>query len=31
MRKSFLHVSRDEQRRRFLERIDNPAKNWKFN
>jgi PPK2 family polyphosphate:nucleotide phosphotransferase len=29
--KFFLHVSRREQKRRFLERIDNPAKNWKFN
>jgi PPK2 family polyphosphate:nucleotide phosphotransferase len=29
--KFFLHVSREEQRRRFLERIDTPAKNWKFN
>jgi PPK2 family polyphosphate:nucleotide phosphotransferase len=28
--KIFLHLSRDEQRRRFLERIDNPEKNWKF-
>jgi PPK2 family polyphosphate:nucleotide phosphotransferase len=28
--KIFLHVSRDEQKRRFLERLDNPAKNWKF-
>jgi PPK2 family polyphosphate:nucleotide phosphotransferase len=28
--KFFLHVSRDEQRKRFLERIDDPAKNWKF-
>lgn len=28
--KFFLHVSREEQQRRFLERIDNPAKNWKF-
>ena len=28
--KFFLHVSRDEQKRRFLERIDEPAKNWKF-
>jgi PPK2 family polyphosphate:nucleotide phosphotransferase len=28
--KFFLHVSKDEQKRRFLERIDNPAKNWKF-
>jgi len=30
VRKFFLHVSREEQRRRFLERIDNPEKNWKF-
>jgi PPK2 family polyphosphate:nucleotide phosphotransferase len=30
IRKFFLHVSRDEQRRRFLERIDDPSKNWKF-
>jgi PPK2 family polyphosphate:nucleotide phosphotransferase len=30
IRKFFLHVSRDEQRRRFLERLDEPAKNWKF-
>jgi PPK2 family polyphosphate:nucleotide phosphotransferase len=28
--KFFLHVSRDEQRRRFLARIDEPEKNWKF-
>ena len=28
--KFFLHLSKDEQRRRFLQRIDNPAKNWKF-
>jgi len=28
--KFFLHVSADEQRDRFLERIDNPEKNWKF-
>lgn len=28
--KFFLHVSRQEQRRRFLERIDDPEKNWKF-
>jgi PPK2 family polyphosphate:nucleotide phosphotransferase len=28
--KIFLHVSRDEQKRRFLERLDNPAKYWKF-
>jgi len=30
VRKIFLHVSRAEQKRRFLERIDNPEKNWKF-
>jgi len=28
--KFFLHVSRKEQKRRFLERIENPEKNWKF-
>ena len=28
--KFFLHVSRAEQRRRMLERLDDPAKNWKF-
>jgi polyphosphate kinase 2 (PPK2 family) len=28
--KFFLHVSRDEQKRRFLERLDDPTKNWKF-
>jgi PPK2 family polyphosphate:nucleotide phosphotransferase len=28
--KLFLHLSRDEQRRRFLDRIDEPEKNWKF-
>jgi PPK2 family polyphosphate:nucleotide phosphotransferase len=28
--KFFLHVSKDEQRRRFLARIDDPDKNWKF-
>ncbi len=28
--KFFLHVSKDEQRRRFLERIENAQKNWKF-
>jgi hypothetical protein len=27
---SSLHLSREEQRRRFLERIDEPDKNWKF-
>ena len=30
IRKFFLHVSKKEQKRRFLERIDNPEKNWKF-
>ncbi len=28
--KFFLHLSEEEQRKRFLERIDNPDKNWKF-
>jgi PPK2 family polyphosphate:nucleotide phosphotransferase len=28
--KFFLHVSREEQRKRFLSRIDEPEKNWKF-
>ncbi len=28
--KFFLHLSKEEQRKRFLERIDTPAKNWKF-
>jgi PPK2 family polyphosphate:nucleotide phosphotransferase len=30
VRKFFLYVSRREQKRRFLERLDTPAKNWKF-
>ena len=30
IRKFFLHVSKDEQRRRFLERLDDPSKHWKF-
>jgi PPK2 family polyphosphate:nucleotide phosphotransferase len=30
VRKFFLNVSKEEQKRRFLERIDDPAKNWKF-
>jgi PPK2 family polyphosphate:nucleotide phosphotransferase len=30
VRKFFLHVSKKEQKRRFLGRIDDPAKNWKF-
>jgi len=28
--KFFLHVSKEEQKKRFLERIEDPAKNWKF-
>ena len=28
--KFFLHVSKKEQRKRFLERLDRPEKNWKF-
>jgi polyphosphate kinase 2 (PPK2 family) len=28
--KFFLHLSKNEQRKRFLERIDHPDKNWKF-
>ena len=30
IRKFFLHVSKQEQLRRFMERLDNPEKNWKF-
>ena len=30
VRKFFLHVSKKEQRQRFLDRIDDPLKNWKF-
>ena len=30
IRKFFLHVSREEQKKRFLARLDNPDKNWKF-
>ncbi|MFN3191140.1 MAG: PPK2 family polyphosphate kinase [Aureliella sp.] len=29
--KFYLHVSRDEQKERFLERLTNPEKHWKFN
>jgi len=29
--KFFLHLSKEEQRKRFLARIDDPRKNWKFN
>lgn len=28
--KIFLHVSKNEQKKRFIERVDNPDKNWKF-
>jgi PPK2 family polyphosphate:nucleotide phosphotransferase len=28
--KFYLHLSKDEQRKRFLQRIDEPDKNWKF-
>ncbi|MFH1871567.1 MAG: ADP-polyphosphate phosphotransferase [Pseudomonadota bacterium] len=28
--KFFLHLSKEEQRKRFLDRIDDPEKNWKF-
>jgi PPK2 family polyphosphate:nucleotide phosphotransferase len=30
VRKFFLHVSKGEQKRRFLERLEDPEKNWKF-
>ena len=30
IRKFFLHVSKEEQRQRFLDRLEQPAKNWKF-
>jgi len=30
VRKFFLHVSKDEQKKRFLERLENPDKCWKF-
>jgi polyphosphate kinase 2 (PPK2 family) len=30
VRKFFLHVSKEEQQRRFLARIERPEKNWKF-
>jgi PPK2 family polyphosphate:nucleotide phosphotransferase len=29
--KFFLHISKDEQKERLLQRIDTPEKNWKFN
>jgi polyphosphate kinase 2 (PPK2 family) len=28
--KFFLHISKDEQKKRFLERLDTPEKHWKF-
>ncbi len=30
VRKFFLHVSKEEQQKRFLERVERPEKNWKF-
>jgi len=30
IRKFFLNVSKEEQKKRFLARLDDPAKNWKF-
>ena len=30
IRKFFLNISKDEQKKRFLERLENPEKNWKF-
>jgi PPK2 family polyphosphate:nucleotide phosphotransferase len=30
IRKFFLHVSKKKQKKRFLERLENPEKNWKF-
>jgi PPK2 family polyphosphate:nucleotide phosphotransferase len=30
IRKFFLHVSKKEQKKRFLERLEDPEKNWKF-
>ena len=30
IRKFFLHISREEQRKRLFERLDDPSKNWKF-
>jgi PPK2 family polyphosphate:nucleotide phosphotransferase len=30
IRKFFLHISKDEQRERLQERLDDPTKNWKF-
>jgi PPK2 family polyphosphate:nucleotide phosphotransferase len=30
VRKFFLHVSKEEQKKRFIDRLDHPQKNWKF-
>jgi PPK2 family polyphosphate:nucleotide phosphotransferase len=30
LRKFFLHVSKEEQKKRFLQRLEDPKKNWKF-
>jgi len=30
IRKFFLHISKDEQKRRFLKRLEKPERNWKF-
>lgn len=30
IRKFFLHLSKEEQKKRFLERLETPSKNWKF-
>jgi polyphosphate kinase 2 (PPK2 family) len=30
IRKFFLHISKEEQKKRFLERLEDPEKNWKF-
>jgi len=30
IRKFFLHISKEEQKKRFLERLEDPKKNWKF-
>ena len=30
IRKFFLHVSKEEQKKRFLRRLDEPERNWKF-
>ena len=30
IRKFFLNLSKEEQKRRFLARLDEPEKNWKF-